>query len=181
MIAGAGVLFTVGCGPLPPGPSPTADGGAPAPVMEPFVAGADTFAPFRTWTSFALEGAPAIDSGLHTMGMRTIYINALPAHGARAFPVGTVIVKVIQPNPQFPTGTKTFAMAKRGGGFNDSGARGWEFFELDTTVHPPGILWAGTGPPVGDTYNGEGSCNSCHVLAAQNDSVHSPPLLLSSF
>jgi hypothetical protein len=142
----------------------------------PFTATADDFAGFTGWPALVLDGPAMVDAAMHTTGVRTVYLNQAPPAGALAFPIGTVIVKTIVANPAFPSAVRTFAMAKRGRGYNSSGAVGWEWFELDPTQSPPAILWRGLGPPVGDTYNGESSCNGCHILAVGNDFVHSLPL-----
>jgi hypothetical protein len=157
------------------------DGTAGSAPTGPFVAQAADFADFRAWDSFVLDGPAAVDGGQHTTGVRTVYLNRPPPSGQVAFPLGTVIVKTIVPNPAFPDALRTFAMAKRGGRFNHAGAVDWEWFELDVTASPPAILWRGVGPPIGDTYEGEASCNGCHALAASNDFVQSPPLALSRF
>jgi hypothetical protein len=152
-----------------------ADGGrAPG---EPFIASGDSFAGFRDWEAFVVDTPSPVGGGTHTQGVRTMYLLARPPSGARLFPVGTMIVKSEVPDPTLPKGERQFAMVKRGGGYNASGASGWEYFELDGSdpVHPT-VLWAGTGPPIGDTYNGEASCNACHVLASASDYVQTPAL-----
>jgi hypothetical protein len=152
--------------------APVGDAGAEAMQM-PFSATADDFAGFTGWPALVLNGPPVVDAAMHTEGVRTVYLKAPPPPGAVAWPIGTVIVKTIVPNPAFPTAERVFAMTKRGRGFNSAGAVGWEWFELDPTQSPPMIVWRGLGPPVGDTYNGDASCNGCHVLAVSNDFVHS--------
>ena len=100
----------------------------------------------------------------------------------KALPVGTIIVK------EATGGTmahELFAMVKRGGGFN-SGAPGWEWFELenlDDGKDGVKIVWRGFGPPVGEEYGGdaEGGCNKCHGACSGNDSVCSSALQLTNF
>jgi hypothetical protein len=69
------------------------------------------------------------------------------------------------------------AMAKRGSGFNASGALGWEYFELLLSKQgAPYILWRGAKPPAGEMYQmllgsmnverpmtNDGDCNGCHA------------------
>jgi hypothetical protein len=144
-----------------------------------FLAFATTFAGYRNWSHAAAtaDGAP---SGVHTNGPMTVYWNELPPHGGVEFPVGTTIVKETDPGV---SPAQIFAMVKRGGGYNSTGARGWEWFELqspdsDSVI----ILWRGVGPPNGETYGGDPTtCNTCHAQAVGNDFVWSTALQLSSF
>ncbi len=145
-----------------------------------FIAFSSTFTDFRQWTSFHDDGP--VDDGTYppdVLGPRTQYINNLPGHGLTEFPVGTVIVEARE------SGTmKIFAAVKRGGGYNASGAKNWEWFELAEGASDVTITWRGVGPPVGDMYGGDptGGCNSCHqTCGAANDYVCSPELQLSSF
>jgi len=115
-----------------------------------------------------------------------VFLNHRPPHGATSFSVGTVIVKEIFPTDAADAnGAKTFAMAKRGGNYNSSGAAGWEWFELDPpqSINPdmPSIVWRGVAPPAGENYGGSsgGTCNDCHSAARANDFVQSPPLQLA--
>jgi hypothetical protein len=154
-------------------------GGEPdAPFV--FIAFPSTFQPFRTWTSFHSDGPP--DDGtfpVDVLGPRTQYINMLPPHGSTEFPIGTVIVEARESN-----GNKIFAGVKRGFGFNDTGARNWEWFELQEAAGTVTIVWRGVGPPDGEHYGGDsnGSCNTCHTsCGATNDDVCSAKLQLSSF
>nr|HEX4315105.1 hypothetical protein [Kofleriaceae bacterium] len=155
-----------------------------------FIAFASTFQGFRTWTMFHDDG-PA-DDGTYppdVLGPRSQYINTLPPHGSTEFPVGTVIVEARE------SGTmKIFSGVKRGGGFNEAGARNWEWFELQegsggsAMPQDPGapvtITWRGNAPPPGDTYGADGSagCNACHArCGGTNDYVCSPEMQLSTF
>jgi hypothetical protein len=148
------------------------------PAGDTFLAFSSTFAPFRTWTSFHSDG-PVDDGTLppDVLGPRTQYINALPPPGSTEFPVGTVIVEVRE------SGTmEIFAGVKRGGNFNSTGARNWEWFEI---VEDPAvaIVWRGVGPPAGEMYGGDpnGGCNACHATCgATNDYVCSPYLQLGA-
>src|SRR6185295_2778686 len=68
--------------------------GAGDDAPETFIAFGNTFATFRSWTSFHSDG-PA-DDGTFTpdvLGPRTQYISKLPPAGSQEFPVGTVIVE----------------------------------------------------------------------------------------
>jgi hypothetical protein len=158
------------------GSSKTSDSGQDAGT---FLAFATNFEGYRNWSHAAAtaDGAP---SGVHSSGPMTVYWNETPPRGSTEFPIGTLIVKETDPGV---TPAQIFAMVKRGGGYNSSGARNWEWFELqaadDETVL---IVWRGAGPPNGETYGGDPTtCNNCHVQAATNDFVWSSALQLSSF
>lgn len=143
-----------------------------------FVAMQADFAGYRGWTSVTVA---AEDTG-HPDGARTVYVNVAP-EGGETFPVGTVIVKEI-------AGADIHAMAKRGDGFNTSGAVGWEWFELVLAEDgTPVIKWRGTEAPEGEAYGAlpgsdpedtgdlvTGDCNVCHAAAAANDYVHAVAL-----
>jgi hypothetical protein len=163
----AGALAAVaGCG--GGGASDAADAGI-------FLAVASDFADYQSWQSNTTESAVASGS-THVSGRRTVYINQLPPAGATEFPIGTMIVKETE------TDGKIFARAKRGGDFNKSGAKGWEWFELERGANGISVSWHGWGPPAGEKYGGDagGGCNGCHAAAAANDYVLSPWLALSS-
>ena len=145
-----------------------------APPSDTFIAFESSFQGFRQWEAFPLEGteqAPA-----HLAGPRVVYLNRRPhfSDGGSAWPVGTIIVK------EFTAGAvvdrQVFAMVKRGGSTNLSGAVGWEWWELqnldEQTVRK---IWRGVGPPSGEQYGGDptGGCNGCHSGSASNDFVHS--------
>lgn len=140
----------------------------------PFVATQGDFTGFTSWESFdgGTNARDTLDGG-----QRTIYLNHRPPHGSEAFPLGTIIVKTTD-------GAQTFAMAKRGGGFNPV-AGDWEWFELSPS--PDGtaqIIWRGTGPPSAQTYGDTTAiaCDVCHYQEGyQNDDVAGGALLLSSF
>jgi hypothetical protein len=174
------VLF--GCGParVPPGGAGGGVGGAgggseemPDAGPPQFLAFDRDFESFRTWESFHTEG-PDGGGDVHTMGPHTEYLSARPPRGSTAFPQGTVIVKVMETSSP----PLIVAMAKRGGDYNDMGAPGWEWFQLDE--NPVQILWRGLGPPGAGTYGGNPSaCNVCHLGAQPNDCVASQALQLS--
>jgi hypothetical protein len=154
-----------------------ADGGAATPT---FVAHQSDFQGYKTWRSFPFD-APDPQGGVHTMGPRIEYINPVPPHGATSFPVGTVIVKDILPHGIYVG--NTFAMVKRGGGYNPDGARDWEWFELKNDGGNTTIVWHGSEPPPGEMYGADptGGCNSCHSGAMANDFVKSQALQLANF
>lgn len=151
-------LSFIGCGPAP----------EPTPMGDVFIAFQTTFDGYETWHSKQVEGH--IQGITHLSGPRTVFIKELPPAGATEFPVGTVIAKEMNDGSQ-----QVFAMVKRGGGYNASGALNWEWFELKRveggTVR---IVWRGVGPPAGEKYAGDpnGACNGCHA-SQENDFVRS--------
>jgi hypothetical protein len=172
-------LASVGCG---SGVVPESSDGGTKAGLQLFIASQSDFAGFSTWESFSFDAPGTADGKTHTAGKRIVYLNQPPPHGSTSFPVGTIIVKKIQPG----TATaKTFAMVKRGGNYNSHGAPGWEWFELDPNApdSAPVLLWRGVAPPAGENYSGSqsGTCNDCHGAARNNDSVQSPPLQLPNF
>lgn len=138
-----------------------------------------SFDGFRSWEAFHLtEGTPGGD--VHLAGPRTEYLNKRPPKGSKEFPVGTVIVKELEVGANDTR--KVFAMAKRGGTYNSSGARGWEWFELENNADGSlkRILWRGLGPPKGEQYGGDpNGCGGCHAAHQANDYVSSAVLDLS--
>ena len=141
-----------------------------------FIAEESDFAPFQSWTSFTLPGNDPLSSLVYPLGARQAFLNQRPPHGAREYPVGTLIVKAVQQD-DIPQHWELFARAKRGGNFNPAGAVNWEFFLLiidtDGTVR---IASRGIAPQDdghGDMsgimsagyFNGQGiiaPCNVCH-------------------
>ncbi len=167
-----GLLASAGCG------------GAPEESL-PFIALQHDFEGFTSWESFHMESDGS--GGIHTGVDRDIYLNSRPGKGAKAFPVGTMIVKHTDgagdPDQQGP---RTFGMVKRGGDYNKAGALDWEWFELvqsnaDEPTSPWIIAWRGLGPPIGSGYGAGGSeCNTCHMEAEGNDYVEAQVLQLST-
>lgn len=160
---------------------------APAePAREHLASDAD-FMHFDRWIAF--ERGPDSVPPIHPRGVSTVYLSARPPHGAREFPVGTMIVRLTRGDSE--EHWEAHAMVKRGGDYNATGARGWEFFELhldlgDDGLRVPHIQWRGESPPMGDGYSApEGgallSCNHCHTTADANDFVLGPELELGSF
>ena len=149
-----------------------------------FIAQQGDFAGFEDWMPFETEVM-----GEHGGMLGTIveYLNAMPDPGSDSWPVGTMIVKTVEPN-EGPA-PAIHAMVKRGGTFNKRGALGWEFFELQKK--PSGatvIAWRGATPPNGERYKDllnptantmEADCNGCHE-GRSNDAVLSEALDLAS-
>ncbi len=161
-----------------------------------FIAFAPDFAGFHDWPS-SVAGAPDAgpgqpepadagvfsDGGVHDPAVaKTVFIK-LPVGAVvdSEFPLGTIIVKEIDGGEL--TTRKIFAMVKRGGGYNRSGATNWEWFELENIdAASARIRWRGVGPPAGEMYGGDkGGCNPCHSQAIANDFVMSATLDLSRF
>ncbi|MBL8685152.1 MAG: hypothetical protein JNK05_38600 [Myxococcales bacterium] len=150
--------------------------GEPAPT-DVFIAMQRDFEGFAGWTRTDLG---TVMLAGHPPGPRAAYVNRPLERGATEYPVGAIIVKVIHAGGADPSQWALFAMAKRGGGYNDRGARGWEFFTLRMQGDSPVIVGRGINPPpdgdaAGDPYHlpdGVG-CNSCHGTedARANDSV----------
>jgi hypothetical protein len=146
-----------------------------------FVAFGKDFVGFRDWPSQSYENPEALAlpdaAATHLAGRRTVYVNQLPPAGATEFPIGTIIVKEIESVGTGGTSGKIFARAKRGGGYNRSGARNWEWFEIsEAKDNQIAVVWHGVGPPKGEEYAGDanGGCNGCHSAAVGNDYVLSP-------
>jgi hypothetical protein len=142
--------------------------GAPAPV-DPregpgvFVAFDPDFAGYRAWAQHDLGAAAPLG---HPAGRQVLYVSAPLAPGAARYADRTIIVREIQADPD-RTKWDLFAMVRRGGGYNQSGAIDWEFFilSLDATGAPHvvsrGISPAETG--ASPYHPGEGiTCNTCH-------------------
>lgn len=151
-------------------PAPTRDAGSTV-----FIAFARDFTDFRSFQRFEID-EPATPVG-HPPGPSFVYINALPPDGARAFPVGTMVLKTIESGP--PQEWAIHAMVKRGGGFGTS-LPGWELFELRfDDAERVVIQWRGEGPPSGMGYGlrtdagevVELVCSDCHAASWQNDSI----------
>jgi hypothetical protein len=151
-----------------------------------YIAAQRDFGHYEDWMKFDTDV-----EGEHggVVGSITEYLNQLPEAGAGEFPIGTMIVKTVQPKDG-PT-PAIHAMVKRGGTFNSKGAFGWEYFELSKNDKgTPIITWRGATPPSGEKYKGllmqnsnmmmEADCNGCHKLS-ENDAVLSDALQLSNF
>lgn len=132
----------------------------------------DQFAGYHTWKNTPGTSTFMRDSGIHSTHPRTVYINAVPKAGSKEYPVGTIIVKELMNDGDIRLRT-VFAMVKRGGGFNQTGATNWEWFELVASPNDSvQIKWRGFGPPNGESYGGsKEACNTCHKVAEENDYV----------
>lgn len=155
-----------------------------------FIALDRDFAGFRDWP----QATVGVDSDFegHPETDRVAYVNALPDEGKTTWPVGTVIVKsgLVQDDSSGDVVVREelHAMVKRGGGFNPTGAVGWEWMELVELEGTPTIAWRGPHPPDGDDEaygcrpglpcEGFGDCNACHAAASPFDYVMSEPLRL---
>lgn len=137
------------------------------------VATEEDFASFRDWPAFDLPEESLTES--HANGPRRLYYSDVPDSPEAPFPVGTILVKTVENGA--PTEWEIHAMVKRGGGFNEAGAQGWEFFDLD--IDASGVVrieWRGDGPPPGSlgypgAGEGAGQCNGCHWVVPERDYV----------
>lgn len=156
--------FLTGCG-------PASSSGADAGDSETFIALQSDFAGYESWNQF--DGGNQPIDNITLTGQRTLYVNKLPPAGATTFPIGTIIVKTT-------VGAQTFAMAKRGGGFNAAGAADWEWFEITESSGSPLIVWRGTTAPLTEVYASVSSvsCNACHTQFSDNDYVGGASLQL---
>jgi hypothetical protein len=150
-----------------------------APVAEDasttFIAFASNFSNFQSWTHYPALGVADGGAGdpVHTDPTLVEYINQRAPSASSPFPVGTIIVK--EGSEGDPLTRQFFAMVKRGGDYNATGAIGWEWFELQNQADPPNsvsIIWRGFGPHAGEIYGGDAKagCNECH-LGAPHDFV----------
>lgn len=163
-----------------------------------FIAYGSDFTDYAHWESTTLASAePSADGGVptdeagcalghDTSTYRVGFLNRRPPSGSIEFPVGTIFVKEMRKEGVARADWQVFAMVKRGGGYNRSGAKGWEWFELVPSAiegAAPRIAWRGSGPPAGDGYGSPkcGGCNSCHGVAASNDYVVSPQFDLKTY
>lgn len=161
-----------------------------------FLAFASTFNGFHSWPSAPAVPSPSLppvdaggvgpdggatDGGVHPPP-ETEYWKIPSTPTGNEFPLGTIIVK--ETNEVDPTARHVFALVKRGGDFNPTGAVNWEWFELTNNADGSVVIgWQGYGPPSGsaDIYGGNPAvCNTCHIKAAANDYVWSAALQLSN-
>jgi hypothetical protein len=146
-----------------------------------FIALDSDFAKFRTWERLSVGDAPLAG---HPPGPRYVYLSQRAPKGASQYPVGTLVVKTIESDPD-PSHWEVFAMTKRGGGFNARGAVNWEFFRLRMLADgTPLILTRGLfayDPDIDggiSGYNGglmadvTDLCNGCHGTPASAASDH---------
>jgi hypothetical protein len=147
--------------------------GCNEPRAQTFVALDSDFAPFRTWERVALGDAPLMG---HPPGPRFGYLNHRARKGATAYPLGTIVVKTIEPSAA-PETWEIFAMAKRGGDFNPAGARDWEFFRLKFFHGIVHVVSRGEDPFDPDADGGlcGYSCNSGALVGGQCNDCHGTP------
>lgn len=166
------------CEQKPEAPAPPPIARVALPAREVFVAMERDFQDFRRWGSEVLS-AQEPQGITHPQGERRVYVNALPPNPSTHFPTGTIIVKAAAPDAEGRV--RLFGMVKRGAKFNQSGAVGWEWFELkERSDKSVGIAWRGLGAPDGESYGGDpmGTCNTCHQRSAKSDFVMTPKLRL---
>jgi hypothetical protein len=148
-----------------------------------FVAESADFEGFQSWERIPLPH-PTVPIEAHA-GSAFVYVSQRAPAGATRYPRGTMMVKTIESGTD-PRGWTVHAIARRGEPFNPIGAVGWEFFGLQ--LHEDGrpvILWRSDGSGDGHDYGGvlpgestEATCNDCHSVAWQDDSVLTPELSL---
>lgn len=137
---------------------------------------------FRSWPSYVLnDGTSEVHRG---------FLNKAPASGDGSFAKGTIIIKTEEPSDDISTWA-VYGMVKRGPGYNQAGAIGWEWLELKPKRSGRGwdIDWRGVEPPNGASYRcveqfgpSAPDCNACHASKArQNDFVISEALQLHRF
>jgi hypothetical protein len=152
-----------------------------------FIALERDFQGFTRWPHADLGRGPHVIP--EQPGRKRTYINALPEADETEFKIGTMIVKTVEVG-ESPSTWQAHAMAKRGGGFNERGAYGWEYFDLRVTEDGAVTMtWRGEDPPDGESYRTafvdsdgeeivlEQACNDCH-LSSENDAVLTPQLQL---
>ncbi|HEY2745067.1 MAG TPA: hypothetical protein VGL86_10610 [Polyangia bacterium] len=154
-----------------------------------FIALASDFDGFTAWYSAALPPNP-LSATVDPAGTHVGFLNRRPPLGAKSYPVGTILVKAIEPAADETT-WEMFGMAKRGGGFNTGGADadGWEYFLLrvdgdgNPYITSRGLMPANDGSDMGaGAYapgGAAGGCNYCHGrdAYAPTDHIISPPLI----
>ncbi len=128
-----------------------------------FIAFDQDFAGYRSWQTFDLG---VMTPPGHPMGQQVLFASRPLPVGATRFEDRTIIIREIRSDPD-PTKWDLFAMARRGGGYNASGAVDWEFFILSLDSQGvPHIVSRGISPSETSTspyHPGEGiTCNTCH-------------------
>jgi hypothetical protein len=168
VLALLGLLAVGGCSDEAAGPS------------EPFVAFTDHFQGFSRWRRVSLGAAPV--GGHEEPGQRFVYANGPTPPAGSAWPVGTILVKTVEPSED-PTTWDVIAMVKRGGGYNARGAAGWEYFILAVNRAGQTVIEARGNNPSEPYFSPDAGtaepqpCNSCHGAAgAAYDHVLTPAL-----
>jgi hypothetical protein len=145
-----------------------------------FVAEASDFDAFRSWPEVALGMGP---NPADPPGPRFGFVKNPPSSGV--YPVGSIVVKAIERTP-VAQDWDVLAMVKRGGWFNPSGARDWEYFLLrvgadeHVAILSRGIVLEDATPDGGASYGSTGAifCDGCHAArgAEAHDYILSPAL-----
>lgn len=155
-----------------------------------FIALDHDFVGFQGWYSATLP-FNQLSATVDPTGTHIGFVNRRPPAGATSYPVGTIVVKAIEPSDDATT-WELFGMVKRGGGFNASGATDWEYVLMRVAGDGnPFITSRGLGPSDDGSDGGAGSyapggaaggCNLCHgdKTYAATDHVISPPLFPSA-
>lgn len=145
------------------------------PHVGPRIAFAEDFAGFLDWEAHRLA-ADSLTDGHASSPNRWVYVDRPAPPYPEPFGLGTIIVKTIEDGD--PQDWEIHAMVKRGGGYNEHGSVGWEFFAL--AFDEAGelfVTWRGTGDESAiyvDPTTGEAqACNTCHVIGAERDYVFS--------
>lgn len=158
--------------------------GEGTPTGETFLALQSDFAPYLSWYHVDL-GMSGTNSGTPN-GQATGYLNHRASAGATEYPVGTILMKVVESGAT-QQDWELFGMAKRGGNYNPNGALDWEFFTLRLNADGvPLIVSRGSNPAdsdasghgYGDPTGSGVTCNRCHGISGteRTDHVLSPLL-----
>lgn len=158
------------------------EGRGEAEVREPFIVFQRDFAPFRSWDVYVLPDT-GLRSGHGSLSPSYMYVTGTRDTPFDApLPVGTIIVRTRELGP--PEEWTVHAMVKRGGGYNEEGAVGWEWFDLRLDAEgTPIIVWRGEGDASDPGTYGpdvDGSplgCNDCHARLPSNDFVFTRGLI----
>ncbi len=152
-----------------------------------FIALPTDFEGFQSWYSAVLP-YNVLSATVDPVGMHVGFLNRRPPAGSKSYPVGTIIVKAVEPSAD-QTSWEMFGMAKRGGGYNGAGADGWEYFLLrvnsdgDPYITSRGLAPSNDGSDMGaGAYapgGAAGGCNECHgsPTYAPTDHIIAPPLI----
>ncbi len=149
-----------------------------------FIALQQDFADYASWQKFYFGHEPLEG---HPTGPRYGFVKQTLRPGELKYPIGDIIVKVIEVSAE-PSSWDLFAMAKRGGNFNPTGAKNWEFFSLSLATSGVPVIVA-RGIDASDPANSLGHgyagatgnfirCNGCHgdPTMAKNDYILNPEL-----
>jgi hypothetical protein len=152
-----------------------------------FIALPTDFDGFQSWYSEVLP-YNVLSATVDPVGTHVGFLNQRPPAGSKSYPVGTILVKAVEPS-DVQTSWEMFGMVKRGGGFNPGGADGWEYFLLrvdgdgNPYITSRGLAPSNDGSDMGaGAYapgGAAGGCNTCHgsPTFASTDHIISPPLI----